>query len=204
MYIVQCTMYIVHILYINPVSDIWFWPLSEWPGCYFWWPAWWWRGRGGGSRSTRRWRAWWGEMWRAWRGERGGDWPTGLDGGAAKPLKPLLEGSRAFRGGPAKLRWHIFERDSIKFKIADVHFALIRREVFEGPHSQEYWSTAKTDKDWGNPSNQNSSRYIGIFWSPPLDPIHVLILIPGNESTRSISQQTEAFDAGHHQLLLLH
>ena len=34
--------------------------------------------------------------------------------------------------------------------------------------------------------------------------VHVFILIPGNESTRSSSQQTEAFDAGHHQLLRFH
>ena len=28
-----------------------------------------------------------------------------------------------------------------------ITFAIICREVFEGPHSQEYWLTAKTDKD---------------------------------------------------------
>ena len=76
----------------------------KWPGCFFWWPVWRWQGRGGGSRWTRRWRAWKKEMWRAWMGERGEDWLTGLDGGAAKPLRPQSEGSRAFRGGPAKLR----------------------------------------------------------------------------------------------------
>ena len=46
----------------------------------------------------------------------------------------------------------IFERDtnSIKFGYSiknTVNLGLICREVFEGPHSQEYWSTAKTDKD---------------------------------------------------------
>ena len=144
-------------------------PFSEWPGCYFWWLAWWWQGRGGWSRSRRRWRAWRGARWRAWRGERGGGWLTGLDGVAANPLKPQLEGSRAFRGGPAKLRWDptqsltYLKETQIKpslVKIA-VHCVFIHREVFEGPHSQEYWLTARTDRDWGNLNNQNS-RYISV------------------------------------------
>ena len=103
-FITYCTIYII--LYINPVSDIWFWPLSEWPGCYFWWPAWLWPRRGGGSRpAARRWRAWWRGRWRAWWRGRGGDWLTGLGGEPVNPLKLQSEGSRAFRGGSAKLRW---------------------------------------------------------------------------------------------------